>query len=103
MGRYLLNNKVYDTEKSEEIIKYIKPIEHNGLFVKSYPKYIHTLYKTQKGNFFVHVGEYVGDSDFSYGNKDYIKTLEVNEVKEILNKLNAVKEYKKIFNDLEEG
>ena len=56
MGRYLLNNKVYDTENAEEIIKYIKPIEHNGLFFKSYPKYIHTLYKTQKGHFFVHVG-----------------------------------------------
>ena len=103
MGRYLLNNKVYDTENAEEIIKYIKPIEHNGLFIKSYPKYIHTLYKTQKGHFFVHVGEYAGNSDISYSNKDYIELLEVNEVKEILNKLNAIKEYKKIFNDLEEG
>lgn len=32
MGRYLLNNKIYDTEKAQEIIKYIKPIEHNGVF-----------------------------------------------------------------------
>ena len=58
--RYLIKNKVYDTEKAQEIIKYIKQIEHKGLFVTTYPKYRHTLYKTQKGQFFVHIGEYVG-------------------------------------------
>lgn len=70
MGRYLLNNKVYDTEKSKEIIKYIKTIEHDGLFLKTYPEYRHTLYKTQKGKFFVHIGEYVGNPDILYGDKD---------------------------------
>ena len=50
--KYLLNNKVYDTEKAEEILKYIKTIEQKSIFgLYSYPKYEHTLYKTQKGNF----------------------------------------------------
>lgn len=101
--RYLLNNKVYDTEKAQEIIKYIKPIEHNGLFLKTYPKYRHTLYKTQKGKFFVHIEEYVGNSDISYGDKDYIELLSADEVKEVLNQLNEIEKYEEIFDDLEEG
>ena len=103
MGRYLLDNKVYDTEKAEEIIKYIKPIKYNGLFLNTYPKYRHTLYKTQNGKFFVHIGEYVGNPDFSYDDKDYIEILSADEVKEILNQLNDVEKYEEIFDDLEEG
>lgn len=103
MGKYLLNNKVYDTDEAEEVIKYIKPIEHNGLFSKTYPKYRHTLYKTQKGQFFVHVGEYVGNTDVLYNNKDYIELLDIDKVKDILNRLNAIEQYKKNFDDLEEG
>lgn len=103
MGRYLLNNKVYDTDKAEEIIKYRKAVKHNGLVFDTYPQYIHTLYETQKEQFFVHIGEYVKDSNVLYTDKDYIELLETDEVKEILNQLNAIEEYKKIFNDLEEG
>ena len=103
MGRYLLNNKVYDTEKSEEIIRYIKPIKYNGLILNTYPEYRHILYKTQKGNFFVHVGKYVGNPDFSYGDKDYIELLSADEVKDILNQLNEIEKYEEIFDDLEEG
>lgn len=101
--RYLIKNKVYDTEKAQEIIKYIKQIEHKGLFVTTYPKYRHTLYKTQKGQFFVHIEEYVGQTDVAYSDKDYIELLSENEVKEILNKLNKIEIYNKLFDDLEEG
>lgn len=103
MGRYLLNNKIYDTEKSKEIIRYIKPIKFSGLILDTYPKYRHILYQTPKGNFFVHVGEYVGNPDISYGDKDYIELLSADEVKEILNQLNEIEKYKEIFDDLEEG
>lgn len=48
MGRYLLNNKVYDTDKAEEIIKYRKAVKHNGLVFDTYPQYIHTLCKVEK-------------------------------------------------------
>lgn len=50
--RYMLNNKIYDTEKAQEIVQYTKPIEHKSLFFTTYPRYTHTLYKTQKGQFF---------------------------------------------------
>lgn len=94
----------YDTEKAEEILKYIKTIEQKSIWgLYSYPKYECTLYKTQKGNFFVHVGKYVGNTGVSYQDKDKIELLSEKEVKEILNQLNEVETYKKIFNDLEEG
>lgn len=102
--RYLLNNKVYDTEKAEKILTYIKPIEYTGIFgYHSYPKYRHTLYKTNKENFFVHIGEYVGKTDVAFSNKDEIKLISDEEVKDILNQLNEVEIYIKLFNDLEEG
>ena len=101
--KYIIDHKVYDTEKSTEIIKYTQGIEHKGLFVTTYPKYEHTLYKSQKGQFFVHIGKYVGNTDVSYQDKDKIELLSEKEVKEILNQLNEVETYKKIFNDLEEG
>lgn len=102
--RYLLNNKVYDTDKAEKIVTYIKSIENKGIFgYSSYPKYRHTLYKTNKGNFFVHIGEYVGKTDVAFSNKDEIKLISDEEVKDILNQLNEVDIYQKLFNDLEEG
>ena len=51
----------------------------------------------------MHVGKYVGKADVSYQDKDKIELLSEKEVKEILNQLNEVETYKKIFNDLEEG
>lgn len=101
--RYILENKVYDTEKAKEIIKYIKTIKHKGIFgYDFYPEYEHTLYKSSKGQFFVHVGNYVG-TDISYQDKDYIELLSENEVKKILNGLNEIDIYNELFDDLEEG
>ena len=51
----------------------------------------------------IEIGEYVKDSNVLYTDKDYIELLETDEVKEILNQLNAIEEYKKTFNDLEKG
>lgn len=101
--RYLLNNKIYDTEKSELIVIYEKSIEYKGLFVNTYPVYRHSLFKTPKGQFFVHIGDYVGRADISYDNKDYIELLSEDEVKVILNKLNEIDKYVELFDDLGEG
>jgi hypothetical protein len=102
--RYLLNNKIYDTEKAEKIMTYIKPVQHEGLFnIITYPRYIHTLYKTAKGQFFVHIGKYIKDSSIDYQDKDYIELLTEENVKEILNRLNQVDKYEELFDDLEEG
>lgn len=100
--KYMLNNKIYDTEKAQEIVQYTKPIEHRSLFFTTYPRYTHTLYKTKKGQFFTHIGECV-ETDIAYSDKDYIELLSENEVKEILNKLNKIEIYNKLFDDLEEG
>lgn len=100
--KYMLNNKIYDTEKAQEIVQYTKPIEHRSLFFTTYPRYTHILYKTKKGQFFTHIGECV-ETDIAYSDKDYIELLSENEVKEILNKLNKIEIYNKLFDDLEEG
>ncbi len=100
--RYLVNHKIYDIEKSEKIIQYSKAIEHTNLLGKTYPRYEHTLYKTAKGNFFVHIGKYIG-TNFKYQDYDYIELLTEEEVKDILEELNEEELYKKLFGDLEEG
>ena len=100
--QYLFDNKLNDTEQSELIIKYIASIETSG-FVTTYPKYEHTLYKSSKGQFFVHIGKYKGASSLGYHDKDYIKLLSDTSVKRILNELNAIEEYKELFGYLEEG
>lgn len=103
--RYLLNNKIYDTEKAEKIMTYIKtvPQKNSLLNLTTYPRYRHTLYKTAKGQFVVHIGEYIQASHVAYNDKDYIELLTEEEVKEILNQLNEIDKYKELFDDLEEG
>lgn len=103
--RYLLNNKIYDTEKAEKIMTYIKtvPQKNRLLNLTIYPRYRHTLYKTAKGQFFVHIGEYIQASHVAHNDKDYIELLTEEEVKEILNQLNEIDKYKELFDDLEEG
>lgn len=99
--KYLFDNKIYDTEKSKLIIKYIASIETSGI-VTTYPRYEHSLYKSSKGQFFVHIGKYKGTPSLGY-HDNYIKLLSETSVKRILNELNAIEEYKELFNDLEEG
>lgn len=101
--RYLLDNKIYDTEKSKEIIKYIQGVEHKGLIVTTYPRYEHTLYKSPKGQFFVHIGKYVGKTDVSYNDKNYIELKSEEEVKGILEDLNQIEKYIEVFGEMEEG
>lgn len=100
--RYILDNKIYDTEKSKLIIKYTASVETIG-FLTTYPEYEHTLYKSPKGQFFVHIGKYVGTSYLGYHDKDYIELASEASVKRILQKLNLIDLYKELFGDLEEG
>lgn len=101
--KYLINGKVYDTEKSQEIIKYVQGVENKGMFITTYPRYEHTLYKSPKGQFFVHIGKYVGKTDVSYSNKDYIELKSEEEAKEILEELNQIEKYIEVFGEMEEG
>ena len=101
--KYLIGNKVYDTEKAQEIIKYIQGVEHKGLFVTTYPKYEHTLYKNLKGQFFVHIGKYVGRTDISYNDKDYIELQTEEQARQTLEDLNKIEKYIEVFGEIEEG
>ncbi len=102
--RYLLNNKIYDTEKAQKIMTYTKSVPYKDVFgFTAYPRYNHTLYKTTKGQFFVHIGKYVQESPIPYHDNDYIELISEEEVKEILNKLNDIDKYIELFKDLEEG
>ncbi len=103
--RYLLNNKIYDTEKAEKIMTYIKKVQQKNslLNLTIYPRYRHTLYKTAKGQFFVHIGECIKTSHVAYNDEDYIELLTEEEVKEILKQLNEIDKYIELFDDLEEG
>ena len=101
--KYLLNNKVYDTEKSKEIIKYSKSVKTPFFNFFVYPKYEHTLYKTKKGAFFVHIGKYLNSSSIIYDDLDCIELITEEEVKKILNNLNKIEKYEELFGKLEEG
>ncbi len=101
--KYLVENKLYDTEKAEKIITYSKGIKHEGMFLTTYPKYEHTLYKTKKGQFFIHIGKYTEKPDISYPDKNYIKLITKKEAKQILEDLNEVEKYIEIFGEIEEG
>lgn len=74
----------------------------NGLWFTTYPVYRHRLYKSQKGQFFIHVGEYVGKTGI-FDDEDYIEVISEEKTKKILNQLNLIEKYEEIFNDLEEG
>ena len=100
--RYILNGKMYDTEKSQKIITYIKSIENKGI-TTTYPKYRHTIYKTRNGAFFTHIGKYVGSAFIGFKDMDCIQLTNEDEVKEILELLNKIDIYEKLFGKAEEG
>lgn len=99
--KYLFDNKYYDTEKAKKIIDYVKAIEHKGT-VTTYPRYKHTLYKSEKGQFFVHVGESLSKF-IVYPDYDYIYLIPKEKAKEILVKLNEIELYEELFGVVEEG
>ncbi|MCI1944050.1 hypothetical protein [Clostridium luticellarii] len=94
--RFIIDSKVYDTEKSERIIKYKKeyPLEGPlGLIIE--PKYDTILYRTRRGNW------------FSVAIKSFDKKVAYKEsndtVKKLFKSLNEVELYNKYFGTLEEA
>ncbi|MEY7999287.1 hypothetical protein AB8U03_03570 [Clostridium sp. Mt-5] len=94
--KFIIDNKVYDTEKSEKIIKYTKqyPLEGPlGLII--YPRRDTILYRTKKGNW------------FSMATKNFDKKIAYKEtddtVKKLLKSLDEVELYNKYFGTLEEA
>lgn len=99
--KFIVNNKIYDTDTSEEICKFKKAMPIKNLLGTIYPMFRCTLYKSKKGQFFYYIGEAVGTVTYSDYNE--IRLLTETETKELLTKLNDVETFNKLFNDLEEG
>lgn len=94
MAAYFLNGKVYDTETAEKIIDYKRREEVNSIFGGTISIMRDTtLYKTNRGNWF-----YVMKFDY---NKTEAYAVDEEEVKKLLQNLNAVEIYEKHFGKVE--
>lgn len=96
---FILDDKKYDTDKSEVVLKYREKFEGMILWGRQlYDLCPMTLYKTQKGNWFS-VREIEKNGLKSYVAYKHTKA----SVKEILSNLNKVELIEKHFENLEEA
>ena len=93
--RFIVGNKLYDTEKSEKILNYATIFKYKTAFGNSSVQKPTTLYKTEKDNWFNIIS--INES------KQEIKTLNLNDVKKIFLDLNKIELYEKYFDKLEEA
>lgn len=97
----ILDNKIYDTEKTSKIYEFRRKCKGNECWFKpGYSFYYWTnvqAYKTAKGNYFLHYNEAEGYDEF-------IETINEEEIKSIVKKLDPDK-YIELFGtiDLEEA
>jgi len=91
--KFIVKDKVYDTEKAEKIIEYQKKFKDKFIGFHFYRQTI--LYKTDKNNWFS-----VSDTDYK---KHIINENTISEAKEILININAINSYEKYFGVLIEA
>lgn len=87
MAKAIIGDKLYDTEKSEEVITYIEGDLYSIIPWKKIEK---TLYVSLKGNWFTVTKR-------SHFGKPYITKMVREEVADILERLNEIELYKKHF------
>jgi DNA-directed RNA polymerase specialized sigma subunit len=93
--QFIIDEKIYDTDKSELICEYAKPCIVKNIFMEMKINRKAKLYRTQKGNWFSAIE---GDSDKLFAEKeteDYVKN--------IFRHNGAVELYNKYFTELEEA
>lgn len=97
LTKFIMNEKVYDTETSEKVIEYLKyyPLESKILGRTMYIKRSTALYKTKKGAWFS-----VSEHD---GNKLEAHREDEITVKKVFTDLNRVELFNKYFDKLEEA
>ncbi len=99
--KQIIDNKIYDTEKATKIFDYRRRCKGDDcLFKPGYSFYYWTdaqIYKTFKGNYFLHYDE-------KAGYKEFIEASTKEEAKKIIKKLDPDK-YIELFGnvDLEEA
>lgn len=94
----IINNKLYDTDKAKELVKFGENVGHPGLFYNITSAHDAIIYKTNKGNYL----KYVGPNN-DYPNYKTLDLLTAEEVKKILIQINAIDVYETEFGKLEEG
>lgn len=94
----IINNKLYDTDKAKELVKFGENVGHHGLFYNITSAHDAIIYKTNKGNYL----KYVGPNN-DYPNYKTLDLLTAEEVKKILIQINAIDVYETEFGKLEEG
>ena len=94
----IINNKLYDTDKAKELVKFGENVGHPGLFYNITSAHDAIIYKTNNGTYF----EYVGPNN-NYPDYETLDLLTKEKVKKILIDINAIDAYEKEFGKLEEG
>lgn len=94
----IINNKLYDTDKAKELVKFGENVSHASLFCNITSAHDAIIYKTNKGNYL----KYVGPNN-DYPNYKTLDLLATEEVKKILIQINAIDAYETEFGKLEEG
>lgn len=94
----IINNKLYDTDKAKELVKFGENVSHASLVCNITSAHDAIIYKTNKGNYLKYVGPNNG-----YPNYKTLDLLTQEEVKKILIDINAIDVYEKEFGKLEEG
>lgn len=92
---FIINRKTYDTEKAEKILEFKRKWYFDSAFGQLGIWKSTTLYRTQKGNWFI---TSKGDWDI-----DVVDTLMEEDVKRMLSNCNEVDLYNKYFDTLEEA
>lgn len=92
--RFIISNKIYDTEKAEKLCVFSKQWETSTIFGTLYPYHNTTLYRTAKGAYFL-----VGDFDYDRGK---IEVITEAEAKTYLMHY-AYNRYVEMFGELEEA
>jgi len=96
----IINNKIYDTDKCELLLKYCRRILKYGSFSNYYVWYEAEILKTAKGTYLRYTSKAL---DTGYEDINELVILSEKEVKELLIELDEVDLYEKQFGKLEEG
>lgn len=98
----ILNNKIYDTEKSERVFEYRHKWLKNVSYLPINYGFVEwedaTIYKTKKGNYFIYFNQ------SGYAERERIEETTLDNVKRIISELNP-DEYLELFGteELEEA
>ncbi len=104
----IIDNKIYDTESANKIYSYLKNVPETRYFLgQEYQtncwRYA-DMYKTKKGNYFIHVKQPSEERNNCYcaDREEVIELISEEDAKRVLQKLDIQKSIE-IFGEVEEG